>query len=109
MASLLEYIDKLKFWCAELEPRRSLDPLANDVYEEVADLRELAETILRGDTRANYPARVRQERECIRKLQEFWSEKAAEELRHYESVFEVAQEVLKVRSEEHTSELQSLR
>lgn len=48
MASLLENIDKLKFWCAELEPRRSLDPLANDVYEEAADLRELAETILRG-------------------------------------------------------------
>ena len=96
MASLLENINKLNFWCAELEPRRSSDPLVNDVYEEAADLRQLAETILNGDTRANYPARVRQERECIRKLQEFWSEKAPHELRRYDPVFEVAQEILNV-------------
>lgn len=96
MVSLLENIHKLKFWCAELEPRRSLDPLVNDLYEEAADLRQLAETILNGDTRSNYPARVRQERECIRKLQEFWSEKAPQELRRYSPMFEVAEEVLKV-------------
>jgi len=96
MASILENIDKLKLWCAEMEPRRSSNPLVNDVYEEAADLRQLAETILNGDTRANYPARVRQERECIRKLQEFWSQKAPEDLRRYDPVFEVAEKILSI-------------
>ena len=64
MVSLLENIHNLEFWCGELKPRRSSDPLANDVYEEADDLRSFEEMILRGDTRVNYPARVRQEREC---------------------------------------------
>jgi hypothetical protein len=95
MASLLENIHKLELWCAELKPRRSSDPLANDVYEEADDLRSFGEMILRGETRANHPARVRQERESIRKLQEFWSKKAPQELRRYGPMFEVAEEVLK--------------
>jgi len=96
MASLRENIDKLESYLAQLRPRRSVDPLANDVYEEADDLRSFAERMLIGDTRADYPARVRQERESIRKLEEFWSKKAPEELRRYDPVFEVAQEVLKV-------------
>lgn len=96
MASLQDNLDRLKSHLAELEPRRSSDPLANDVFEQADDLKNLAEMMLKGDTRADYPARVRQEMESLRKLDEFWSERAPEELRRYGPVFDVAQEILKV-------------
>lgn len=94
MSSILENIDRLKSYLDKLGPRRSSDPLANDIYEEADDLRSFAQLILRGDTRVNYPARVLQERECIRRLEEFWSSRAPEELRRYAPVFEVAREIL---------------
>jgi hypothetical protein len=96
MASLQENIDKLKSHCAELERRRYSDPLVNDIYEEADDLLGFAEIILSGDTRVGYPARARQERERIRRLEEFWSKKAPQELRRYDPVFEVAEEILNV-------------
>lgn len=49
-----------------------------------------------GDARVNYPACVRQERESIRKLQEFWSKKAPQELQRYGPLLEVGEEILKV-------------
>jgi hypothetical protein len=95
MSSIQKNIEKLKSYLDELRPRRSTDPMANDLYEEADDLRSFAEIILRADTKADYVARIRQERDCIRKIREFWSKERPEEFQGYSTFFDVAEEVLK--------------
>jgi hypothetical protein len=84
----------LESYLPELQHERSSSGFANDIFEAVDDLRHLGHLILNGDTRVNYPARVQQERELWKLLNDLLPKRSPEDQKRYAPMFEAAEEIL---------------
>lgn len=94
--ALQELVNRLEQTLPALRAGRDADAFANDLFEAADDLRALGQYLLDGDTRVNYPARVRQEQELWDRLQLLLRARAPEDVRRYQPVFDVAEQVLSI-------------
>lgn len=92
---LQRLVSTLESRLPDLQRQRSSNPFANDVFEAVDDLRHLGRHILEGNTRVNYAARVRQERELWKKLTDLLSNRSVENQQRYAATFDTAEQILR--------------
>lgn len=103
MNSLRENVDALARHVADLEPERSTDAFANDVYEAAWYWRDLGNWVLENNTRTNFPARAREELASMDDLRRLLLTRSSEEQTKYAPMFETAEKVLRVVESVHPS------
>lgn len=91
--SLEELVNRLELFLPALREVRAADAFANDMFEAVDDLIHLGHLIVTGDTRTNYPFRVRQEKDLWTKLNLLRHTRAAD-LRGYDQIFDLSGQIL---------------
>ncbi len=91
--SLEELVSRLEQFLPALREGREADVFANDLFEAVDDLVHLGRFVIAGDTRVNYPARVRQEQNVWERLDLLKRTRMAD-VRGYEPIFDLAGQIL---------------
>jgi len=96
--TLQELVTRLESFLPALRRGRHVDPLANDIFEAVDDLNEVAHRVLAGDTRVSYPARVLQEQQTWDRLaSELRRSQRGDVMQHHE-ILDIAEQILAVLS-----------
>jgi hypothetical protein len=98
---LRELISGLESSLLELREEHG-NAFANDLFSAVEDLVDLGRRILAGDSRVNYPLRVRQEQELWRRLDNMFQIRPSEDMQRYQSVFDTAHQVLLIAEKAET-------
>src|SRR6201987_5305431 len=93
--SLQELVSGLESHMPELERQRSSNAFANDVFEAIDDLLHLSGHVLEGNTRVDYPARLHQEQELWKRLDDLLRSRSTEDRLRYAPIFDAAQQILR--------------
>ena len=99
MATLATNVQRLRDLLARIEPRRYSTPLANDVYEAAWYWRDLGQWVLEKNTKVDYPARASEEQLLLNQLRKMSGEELLEKKEEYDSIFEIANEILRAVAE----------
>ncbi|HEY1902453.1 MAG TPA: hypothetical protein VGG56_08500 [Terracidiphilus sp.] len=94
--ALQALVVELESYLPALETKRTSDPLANDCFEAADYWCGLGRRVLEGDTRVNYPERVRGEHELLDELREISRRRPSDDLREFERVLEAGKELLEI-------------
>jgi hypothetical protein len=89
-------ISELELRLPELDRGRSSSAFANDVFEATDDLIHLGHYALDGNTKVDYPGRLRQERQLWKQLNDSLRNRPVEDHDQYASVFHAAERVLRI-------------
>ena len=93
---LKEFLSELDSNLPGLKDQRDSSPLANDIFEAAIYWSQLGRWVLEGNTKVNYPARARGEKELPGKLHETVNTKSLEERARYSDLLRVAGRILEV-------------
>jgi hypothetical protein len=89
-----ELVTRLQAYLPELREGRNADSFTNDLFEATDDLIDLAQHVMQGDTRFNYPARVSQELKLWQALRANLAKATARDAERYAPLFENAEQIL---------------
>src|SRR5580765_7444776 len=89
MRLLREPLLELESQLPELKDRRDSAPIANDIFEAAVYWSQLGRWAFEGNTKVNYPARARGEKELLAKLRETIETKSGEDKVRYSHLLEV--------------------
>jgi hypothetical protein len=93
---LQELVEKLDSYLPQLAERRDQEPMANDCYEAAWYWRDLGRRVLEGNTRVNYPERVKGEYMLLAKLREILQQKSTSEQQEFGPLLDAGAELLNV-------------
>jgi len=96
MRLLREPLLELESQLPELKDRRDSAPIANDIFEAAVYWSQLGRWAFEGNTKVNYPARARGEKELLAKLRETIETKSGEDKVRYSHLLEVAGKILRI-------------
>lgn len=92
--TLADNLAVLQSFLPGLESERNLGPHQNDVYEAIADLCNLSQRAVAGDTRINYSVRAQSDSTLFRKLRDIASAKAERDRERYLPLLDCAEKLL---------------
>lgn len=96
MDSLKADVMMLEQCLPDLQQHRFESPFANDIFEAVADWRQLGNSLIEGNPRANFPKRAREEYELLHRLQAIVSRRPWADQRRCAPLFEAAERIIRV-------------
>ncbi len=80
----------------ELEQKRFESPFDNDIFEAVADWRQLGNMLMNENPKADFPGRAGQELELLHQLRAILSRRSLEDQARCAPLFEAAERIIKV-------------